>query len=171
MVFRDSNLPSDWNIIGDADLTLKSDSPAIDAGAVIPSINDNYLGDAPDLGAYEFGSPTIPYYGPRLNVPPQVDDCREDNFYFDLRQNYPNPFNPETEIEYALPKDSEVKLIIYNLLGQRVQTLVESKQVAGFHRVRWDGRDYSGKEVTSGIYFYQLKAGNFIFTRKMVLLH
>ena len=86
------------------------------------------------------------------------------NKYY-LSQNYPNPFNPETVIEYALPIRSEVNLIIYNLRGQEVAFLINGNMPAGYHQVTWDASN-----VSSGIYFYRLRAGNFVQTRKMVLL-
>ena len=90
---------------------------------------------------------------------------------YQLQQNYPNPFNPTTTINYQLPIGSKVELTIYNLLGQQIRTLVNTQQSAGAHQVLWNGRDESGKQVTSGIYFYQLKAGNnFNQTKKMVLM-
>jgi flagellar hook assembly protein FlgD len=89
---------------------------------------------------------------------------------FDLAQNFPNPFNPSTTISYALPKDVSVQLEIFNLLGQRVKVLTDGYQTAGFKSVVWDGFDQSGKAVSSGIYIYRLKAGNYTKTRKMMLL-
>jgi len=88
---------------------------------------------------------------------------------FSLIQNYPNPFNPETDIEYALPTDCQVKLSIYNLLGQKVKTLVNEPQTAGFKTIHWNGRDEQGNLVASGIYFYKLNAGDFTATKKMVM--
>lgn len=89
---------------------------------------------------------------------------------FRLFQNYPNPFNPATQIEYAVPVATRVKLIIYNLLGQRVRLLVDKKQAAGLHRVSWDGTDDSGRRVASGVYVYRLHASSFLQSRKLVLL-
>lgn len=89
---------------------------------------------------------------------------------FCLNQNYPNPFNPQTEISYSLPKESRVRLTIYNLLGQRVRVLVDKFETPGFKRVHWDGRDEEGKEVASGIYFYRLQAGEYNKVRKMVVI-
>jgi hypothetical protein len=89
---------------------------------------------------------------------------------FSLFQNYPNPFNPETEIKYALPKDCEVQLVIYNVLGQKVKVLVDEHQIAGYKNIHWNGRDDKGKEVASGVYFYKLQAGDFSRSRKMLLL-
>jgi len=84
---------------------------------------------------------------------------------YSLSQNFLNPFNPTTEIGYALPRDAQVRLEIYNLLGQKVATLVEGKQKAGYKVARWDAGSFS-----SGIYFYRLRAGDFVQARKMVLL-
>ena len=90
---------------------------------------------------------------------------------YHLQQNYPNPFNPTTTISYRLPARSRVELAIYNLLGQQIRTLVNAHQNAGAYQVQWDGRNDAGKQVGSGIYFYQLKAGNdFVETKKMVLM-
>lgn len=89
---------------------------------------------------------------------------------FTLEQNYPNPFNPGTFIQYKLPRDEKVVLKIYNLLGQKIRTLVDREQKAGVHKIRWDGKDDLGREVASGIYFYKIKAGSFTKTRKMLLL-
>lgn len=84
---------------------------------------------------------------------------------FELSQNYPNPFNTQTEISYALPNPSHVRIAIYNLLGQKVETLIDQDQAAGEYRVLWDG---SG--ASSGVYFYRLEAGNYAQSRRMVLL-
>ncbi|MBN2356152.1 T9SS type A sorting domain-containing protein, partial [candidate division KSB1 bacterium] len=89
---------------------------------------------------------------------------------FRLYQNYPNPFNPTTTIQYALPGDAQVKLVIFNVLGQKVKTLVDQKQKAGYQTVNWDGRDESGNIVGSGIYLFHIEAGEFATTRKMMML-
>ena len=90
---------------------------------------------------------------------------------FGLVQNYPNPFNATTLIQFALPKTSHVKLEIFNVLGQRVNTLVDEELTAGYKQILWDGTDHRGISVASGIYFYRIKAGN-LFTemKKMVML-
>lgn len=89
---------------------------------------------------------------------------------FQLHQNFPNPFNPTTDIQYDLAAESEVSLIVYNLLGQEVATLVQERQPAGAYMVSWNGRDVSGREVPSGIYFYRIQAGTLSDVRKAVLL-
>ncbi|OGC94823.1 MAG: hypothetical protein A2142_05975 [candidate division Zixibacteria bacterium RBG_16_48_11] len=90
---------------------------------------------------------------------------------FALSQNYPNPFNATTLIQFALPRSSQVKLEIFNVLGQKVVTLVDEELQAGYKQVTWDGRDQKGNIVSSGIYFYRLRAGNqFTEMKKMVLI-
>jgi len=89
---------------------------------------------------------------------------------FVLYQNYPNPFNPNTMITYQLANASTVRINILNLLGEPVRELVNTNQQAGIHRVSWDGRNNNGQQAASGIYIYQLQAGAFSQTRKMLLL-
>ncbi|HVP36362.1 MAG TPA: T9SS type A sorting domain-containing protein, partial [Terriglobales bacterium] len=85
-------------------------------------------------------------------------------------QNYPNPFNPFTTIEYYLPKPAHVSLCIYNILGQKVKTLLDEYQSPGIRRTIWDGKDERGNSVTSGIYFYKLAAPEFSEVKKMLLI-
>jgi hypothetical protein len=89
---------------------------------------------------------------------------------FTLFQNQPNPFNPETRISYYLPKACQVKLTIYNVLGQTVRTLYDGYQNAGIQTLTWDSRGEDGAELSSGIYFYRLQAGDFNQTKKMSLM-
>lgn len=84
---------------------------------------------------------------------------------FGLTQNYPNPFNPTTKIGFKLPQVSEVTLTVYNVLGQKVSTLVDRRIKSGRHTVTFDG-----SSLSSGVYTYRLKAGNFTETRKMLLI-
>ncbi len=83
---------------------------------------------------------------------------------FELFQNYPNPFNPQTSIEYILPKSERVKLVVYDVLGREVQTLVDGVQDAGYRSVVFDATN-----LPSGVYFYRLQAGNSIDLRKMLV--
>ncbi|GAB4335524.1 MAG: hypothetical protein Kow0037_15530 [Calditrichia bacterium] len=89
---------------------------------------------------------------------------------FNLMQNFPNPFNPSTTIRFALPQTEEVVLQVYNALGQRVRVLVRQRMEAGTHQIFWNGKDDAGQAVSSGIYYYQIKAGDFSQTRKMLFL-
>lgn len=88
---------------------------------------------------------------------------------FVLDQNYPNPFNGETVIRYGLPKNSPVRLHIYNMFGQKVKTLVESVQARGYHTVQWNGTDDHGGRVASGLYFIRLRTPSFESVKKTIL--
>jgi hypothetical protein len=82
-----------------------------------------------------------------------------------LYNNYPNPFNPATVVRYQLPLASEVKLVVFDLLGREVSVLVDEKREAGIHEVKFDA-----SHLPSGVYFYRLQAGNFVETKKLVLV-
>ncbi len=89
---------------------------------------------------------------------------------FNLLQNYPNPFNPETIIEYLVPERGKVELNVYNMLGQKVRSLVSDVLPAGTYQVLWNGKDDSGRQVATGVYLYQLRGKNALITRKMILM-
>jgi photosystem II stability/assembly factor-like uncharacterized protein len=89
---------------------------------------------------------------------------------FQLKQNYPNPFNPTTTIPYSIGKQSQVKLTIYNTLGQEVRTLVNEVKPAGQYQISWDGRDNRGKITAAGEYVYRLEAGDFNQSRQLIFL-
>jgi len=84
---------------------------------------------------------------------------------YKLAQNYPNPFNPTTTVEYALPEATHVTLVVYDILGRRIETLIDTDQPAGYHQLIWNA-----KNVPSGMYFYKLQAGDYAETKKMALL-
>ena len=88
---------------------------------------------------------------------------------YSLQQNYPNPFNSTTTIEYRLPQVSDVKLIIYNLFGQKVRTLVNTRVEAGYHQVVWNGRNEMGSKVAPGTYIYRLEVGDYSSVQKILL--
>jgi flagellar hook assembly protein FlgD len=87
-----------------------------------------------------------------------------------LAQNYPNPFNPLTTICFGVKKRGQVSLRIYDTAGRLVVTLIDREKPAGRYEVVWSGSDGAGNTVASGIYFYKLVAGDFVQTKKMVLL-
>ena len=90
---------------------------------------------------------------------------------YQLHQNYPNPFNPSTVISYEVPNDGEhVRLEIYSLNGQLVRVLLDKEEAAGEYRITWDGRSDSGSRVSSGMYFYRIKAGSFVSVKKMIMV-
>jgi hypothetical protein len=87
-----------------------------------------------------------------------------------LEENYPNPFNPTTTIRYSLSETRNTTLAIYNSIGQKIRTLVNQPQNAGFHVVQWDGCDERGNKVSSGLYIYKLVSGKFIQSKQMILV-
>ena len=89
---------------------------------------------------------------------------------FSLSQNYPNPFNPYTNFRFTLAKPGRVKIEIFNIVGQRVRTLVDEQMKAGVYLADWDGKDERGNSVSSGIYFYRMEAGDFSDMKKMLLV-
>ncbi len=102
------------------------------------------------------------YLGPITSVNSSISQVPSK---FTLNQNYPNPFNPTTKIEYSIPTMSHVTLKVFNLLGQVVATLVDEKQEAKTYTKEFDASRFS-----TGVYFYQINAGNFSATRKMILM-
>lgn len=89
---------------------------------------------------------------------------------FVLQQNFPNPFNPSTHISFGLPNNEEVRIIIYDMLGKPIRTLVSGKLSAGFHDIVWNGRDHNGNVVSAGVYIYRLEAKSHVLTKKMLLV-
>ena len=132
-------------------------------------LNQNCVGD--ELLTFELAvsSSGTEFWSDNFEI--QLDPVGVDNEItglppeFSLSEAYPNPFNPSTSIAFSLPSSGEVSLIIYNLMGQEVTKLVSGEIEAGYHKVQWDA-----SSVSSGIYFYRLHVGDFIRTRKMVLL-
>ena len=104
--------------------------------------------------------------------PTHLETLRQNNILtkFKLNQNYPNPFNPVTSLSYVLPKDSFVSMTIYDILGNVINELVESKQTSGFKSVQWNATNNFGEPVSAGVYLYSIIAGDFRQTKKMILL-
>lgn len=91
-------------------------------------------------------------------------------YAYELMQNYPNPFNPQTIITYQLPSISKVRIIVFDMLGREVKTLVDDEKPAGKYQIIWNATDNYGKKVTSGVYIYSLKTNGYSQTRKMILM-
>ena len=89
---------------------------------------------------------------------------------FRLYPNYPNPFNPVTTISYDLPENGYVKLVIYNMRGEKVTTLIQGNQEVGSYQLNWDGRDHNGDTVASGIYLLNIVSVNYTKTNKMIFI-
>jgi len=151
---------TDASVVVDADSNWWGDeSGPYDSNSGPPDYNPEGKGDkVSDWVAYRPWSEG-PVVGVESPPKPSLPD------HFSLSQNYPNPFNPLTQIKYALPKDCWVRLEIYNILGQRVATLVDGEQKAGYKAVRWDA-----SRIASGIYIYRIQAEDFTQSRRMILL-
>jgi len=89
---------------------------------------------------------------------------------FSTYQNHPNPFNPKTTLKYDLPKDSFVDITIYDMLGNVVNNLVNTNQSSGYKSIQWDATNNQGEPVSAGVYLYKIQAGDFVDTKKMILL-
>ena len=127
------------------------------------------------MSSHRFDTPpfvTTDHMGFRVVIRAQLDAKNEILLpkTFALHQNYPNPFNPVTTLRYDLPEKSLVNITIYDLLGRQVTTLINQTQDAGYKSVIWDATNDYGKPVSAGIYLYQIHAGQYISTKKMVLL-
>lgn len=111
-------------------------------------------------------------WGLRFNNSTGVEENYSDiipNEYV-LEQNYPNPFNPTTTIRFAIPSESNVRLKVYDILGNEVATLVNDVKQAGSYTLTWDGENNTGNKISSGVYFYRLETGNFVDVKKMLFL-
>jgi hypothetical protein len=108
------------------------------------------------MGAYEFQRPTL------------IDDSVPTGF--SLPANHPNPFNSSTAISFTLPKSGNTTLVIYSITGQRVRTLISGNQTAGTLSIVWNGRDDSGRMVSSGVYLSRLQMGDKVAVGRMLLL-
>ena len=172
-----NNIYTDPLFVNDStNFNLLDGSPCIDGGTeflvvdlstymlpgtvpdTIININDeDYYGLAPDMGAIEYQS--ILHLDRDL-LPRQ----------YILHQNYPNPFNPTTQLRYDLPEASHVRIMIYDLMGREIRTLVDMDQKAGYRSIQWNATNDLGQPVSAGMYLYMIQAGDFRQTRKMVLL-
>ena len=107
-----------------------------------------------------------------FGIEENTSDINDDKIFSNVKTSisYPNPFKTQTSIEFFLNSDSKVKLSIYNINGQIITTLINKYLAKGIHKIIWDGKDNSGKNVSEGIYFYKLQSQNFIEANKMILI-
>jgi len=133
----------------------------------------NWFGGTPDRNKFYSSMTCVIDYEPYLRrapAAPRMEVPAGFPFAFELCQNYPNPFNPATTISFTLEKPAYTSLVIYNLLGQRIVSLVGEFMASGEHTVTWNGRNQAGEPVASGIYFYVLQTGDRAEAKKMMLL-
>ena len=166
---------------------ISAASPAVDYSsgnypAIINDIDGQIRDSNPDAGADELSSDTVTIrpltsadVGPNggsdfLAVSDINNDKNRQSQSFLLISAYPNPFNPITTLRYDLPENIRVNIIIYDMLGREVRTLVNQTQNAGFKSIIWDATNNYGKPVSAGVYLYQIQVGDFVQTKKMVLL-
>lgn len=157
-----------WRMIHDEDGIDAAHSIALNATSqIIVSGNNYYSGGSFGPEMMRSVSTTIKYQQPEFPV--MVEKIAKPQ-EFKLEQNYPNPFNPSTKIHYQLPEDTQVSIVIYDVLGREVVTLVKDQMPAGQHNVVWEGRDSLGKMMCTGIYFCRMESVDYNKTIKMVYL-
>jgi len=144
-----------WNRVGAENIVMND---PVYVGLVVTAHHDGAICEA----YFEKVSMTLLSTAPSSETDVPVE--------FKLGQNYLNPFNPDTTIEYEIPQSTEVLIRIYNLSGQEIVTLVHEKSPPGHYKIQWDGKDALGREVSSGVYVFQLKAGEFQSSRKLLFL-
>ena len=155
-----SNLPLGAEPVLEGRMRLPSGDPAPGARVMLFDLTELRVlatGESDEAGWYSLSLEGFPGASP---LPER----------FSLGQNYPNPFNPSTIIPYQLPVAAHVRLEVFNLLGQRIATLVDGEQPAGSHSARWDGTDGAGRAAAAGVYLYRLRSGPMVATRRMVLI-
>jgi len=147
-------------IVGNTETIVNSTQTSIGSGGFV-NTTTTITGDVDTVDSFLCGN-----FPTDIEQLPDSPDANAEDFT--LFQNYPNPFNPSTTITFAVPEASEVTLAIYNLRGQLIQTLVAGAVTAGRHNVVWDGTNFRGAKVASGIYLYKLQAKDFVTARKLV---
>jgi len=122
----------------------------------------------PEIRVRELGDASVPFHFD-IHAMMFLDNAPITSSY-ELGQNYPNPFNPTTHIRFNIPETDLVNITIYNMLGRQVKTLVNQTHDPGYKSIIWAATNNYGKPVSAGIYLYQIQAGEYISTKKMVLL-
>jgi len=152
--------------------TINSDGMLIDSVRISPPFLDPPIigSDKTIYVITQLANQALHAIGDDSTVPVELASEIDSPSNYLLAQNYPNPFNPETEIRFQLPKASHVVIKVFNTLGEEIQTLVDGRYEAGFHSIRWNGRDKNGNRVSNGVYLYQLQADHFSQVKKMSLL-
>jgi len=149
--------------VANHDYHLVSNSPAINAGDDIAIVTTDFEGNPRFAGSYDAGADE---FDSTTGIGDQAQPIAE----FELFPNYPNPFNPETTLSFRLDETADIELAIFNIVGQKIATLVAGTVAAGSYELKWDGRDDLGNAVGTGVYIYRLQSGNTSETRKMHLI-
>ncbi len=157
VIFENFDMPEPPGLSTIKYLQLTEGCNAIDAGVVLNNINKNFTGSAPDLGAFEYGA-ELPVYGPRGDIQLSEND---NNILFKCN---PNPFDKKSEVTYEIPYAGHVEIIVYDINGKHLRTLVNETLNSGQHQV-----DFYSTNLVSGVYFCKLKFGNSIYTQKIVI--
>ena len=153
----------------------RSDLNSEEAAIVFQTIESAYVDVVSEWGNFEYWVTAVDHNGNESDASEisGVELSIEQEIIpeeYALHQNYPNPFNPSTQIGYALPENSNVTIVIYNMLGSKVRTLVNEAQDAGFRNVLWNATNDNGAPVSAGMYIYTIQAGKFYQAKKMILL-
>jgi len=152
----------------------------VDGGFILSTENQdllqisyNFLGSVLDQSSVDISNVVVS--GPKGNIASVSSNVISAEVklvpgVFALHQNYPNPFNPLTEIQFDIPSATQINVSIFNLMGQKVKTLVNEQVAPGYHAVQWDGTNENGFSVSTGMYFYTLNTGNHSAMKKMLFL-
>jgi len=160
-IFESFDMPTPPNLAPFQYLRLKEACNAIDAGITLNNINEAFTGEAPDLGAFEYGK-DVPHYGSRDGTTTSVSIVEAQK---ELKtQNYPNPFSTSTIISYNIPNNTHVEISVYDLNGEKIRTLLNEMKQKGQYEL-----EFFSKKLVSGIYFYELSIGGVSKLKKMII--
>lgn len=168
ILYSDDDLKAGDSLIGDESLLKiyrwdEGGNSWKYVGGLVDTARDEVTAEISELGTFALFT---------TKSPVGVDDEPESElpYRFELSQNYPNPFNPVTIIEYSVPSRTDITIDIFNVLGQKVRTLVNEAKAAGSYRIEWNGSDEAGNPVSTGVYLYRFQAGEVVQTKKMLLI-
>ena len=178
-VFSGEVVQLDWSTPADDDISYyniyRQDIGSSEPATVFTSEENTYTDEVGYLGDFEYWVTAVDLSGNESDPSDVVaialsvaSDYLPDEFA--LQQNYPNPFNPSTQIRYSLPVTSNVKVVVYNMLGSKVRTLYNGNQDAGYRSVMWNATNDNGDPVAAGMYIYTIEADGYFASKKMILL-
>jgi hypothetical protein len=177
--FSGETVELEWSSPSDDDFDYfniyRQDLGSSESATVFSSEENFYTDDVGYLGQFEYWVTAVDLSGNESDPsdPATVTLALASELMpseFALQQNYPNPFNPSTQIRYALPNSSHVRIVVYNMLGSKVRTLYSGEQEAGFRSVLWNATNEQGDPVSAGMYIYMIEAGGYFSSKKMILL-